>query len=255
MRIICLVYLLVALSTSFVLGQKPQEDKLNCQLERQSRINLQIGFSDPLYSRLSIPETLPLTGVTFGVEAAFPWRVKERFFFTNFKFGRVNYNVHFNDLSIGASQSRLSRNSTDIYENVYAGIGIGKQITKRFKNNTFLRIPISLNLIYLPFVETFGEDGFNLVPFGEYSFDIQNNLDNKANFSIVPEISIEYNIPFYGCYSFNLGIYYSRGFSTAYEGSIAIQRVNGDIVKESFQKPFTSFGLSVGFGIYRAKNK
>jgi hypothetical protein len=149
----------------------------------------------------------------------------------------------------------LSRNSTDIYENVYAGIGIGKQITKKFKNNTFLRIPISLNLIYLPFVETFEEEGFMQVPFREYSFNIENNLNNKANFSIVPEISIEYHIPFYGCYSLSLGIFYSRGFSNAYEGSIAIQRVNGEIVNESFGKPFNSFGFSIGYGIYRAKNK
>ncbi len=256
MKYFFLILLLFTLfRLNFVSCQVSQNSGIfECNLKKQARIELRIGGNERFFNKDLIPETLPIIGFNPSIHLTLPIKFKSKYYlYSKFIFGRSINNIHFNE--IGVTRSRIGINGTDLYSNIYVGTGIGSHFIKHLKNNSFIRIPISLNVIYFPFVETFSEEGFSPVPFRDYFVDIENNLDDRTNFSLTPELSFEYHFSLMGCTSFSLGMYYSRSFNTTYEGEVAIQRANGEIIRESFNKPFSSFGISISYGIFRLRNK
>jgi len=232
-----------------------KEDLTKCEIQKQSRLEIRLGASDRFISSPVAQEFTTSYGFSPSIHLTLPLRFNnENYLFTKLIFGGSLNNVAFMDKSPGY-QDRIPVLSTgEIYSNIYAGLGFGKHFIKVFKNNkSFLRIPLSLNVIYFPSVEEFGVDGFQPLMDLEYQFDIESNIGDKTNFSLVPEIAVEYHFVLNGCRSYSFGLYYSRGINIAHEGFVAIQRANGEEISQTYSKPFNSYGVSFSYGIFRAK--
>ncbi len=231
-----------------------KEEPPICEIQKQSRLEIRLGASDRFISSPIVPEYTASFGFSPGVHLTLPIRLKkENYIFTKLIFGGSTNSVVFRDKSPGYQNRPSVISGGDLYSNIYAGLAIGKHFIKEFKNKSFLRIPVSLNVIYFPFVEVFGPDGFRPLIAIDYQFDIESNIGDKTNFSLAPEVAAEYYFILNGCRSYSVGLYFTRGINVAHEGFVAIQRVNGETFSQEFSKPFNSYGVSFSYGIYRAK--
>ncbi len=230
-----------------------QESSDLCNKDRQSRLEVRLGGNERFIKDPIIPEYNSLTGFSPSVHLSLPFKISTSNYL-QFKliFGGSINNLNFNEVVNGSAVDNNISSRREIYSNTYVGVGLGKGFTLFEKENSFMRIPLSLNLIYIPTVEIIS-DGFIEVPLRNYEVDSTANYDDETNFSIVPEISAEYHFLSNGCTSFSIGLYYSRGINTVYEGEVRIRRADGEEFEQSYSKPFNSFGISFGYGIFRAK--
>jgi len=252
-----LIIIFFLFTTNTVIGQRTSkiiESKINCEIEKQSRIEIRAGVNEKFIQSPIVSEYSTPLGFSPSVHLTIPVKIRDSYFFTKLIFGGSINNVVFKDISPGFIDRVPTFASGTIYSNVYTGIGFGKHIIKPLKNKAFLSIPISLNCIYFPYVEVSGNEGFQPLPNIDYQFDVIANYADKTNFSLVPEIAVDYHFILNGCKSYSIGLYYSRGINVAHEGSIAIKKVNGEEFSQSFKKSFNTFGISFGYGIFKSKN-
>ncbi len=249
---VLLFYGIVGVLTSQVLDEY---HKITCDLDRHSKLEIRLGSSERFISKPIADEYKTLYGFNGSLHLTLPFKIYDKnYFFTKLIFGGSTNNVLFMELDPGSSAIGVPIVSGgSIYANIYGGVGLGKHFIKVFKNNSFLRIPVSLNVIYFPFIEGSSDNEFLPLMGLDYQFDIEANYEDKYNFSIVPEVAAEYHFTLPNCTSWSIGAYYSRGINIAHEGSIAIQRANGEVVSQTFRKPYNTFGFSLGYSIYREK--
>ncbi len=232
-----------------------QVSKVPCSLKSQSRLEIRLGANGRFITSSSIPEVETNVGFNPSATLTLPLKlVRNNYLFTKLILGGSYNNFGFKQIENGQVTSANAIVVSDSYTNIYAGIGLGKALLKKFKKGNFLRVPISLNVIYFPTVEVSSDNQFIPIFNQDYSSQSSVNYDDKTNFSLVPEIAIEYHFSNDRCLSWSLGIYYSRGVNIAHEGEISILRANGDIVSQSFEVPYSTFGVSFGYGIFRSKN-
>jgi len=228
-----------------------QEIQNEGNIKRQSRLEIRIGASERFVANPIIPEYNTLIGFHPSIHLTLPIRIPEdQFILSKLIFGGTINNIEFNQNTNGIYRGGTT---TTIYDNIYVGFGLGYAMNKKFSNGSFLRFPISLSGIYYPYVEISKEPGTQPVPGRDYEVEINSNYDEELNISIVPEIAMEYHFKNDFSRSFNIGVYYSRGFYTTYRGEIILQRANGERFSQSFSKPFNAFGISFGYGLYRKK--
>jgi len=65
----------------------------------------------------------------------------------------------------------------------------------------------------------------------------------------VPEVAVEYHFSLRGRTFMSFGVHYSRGVNNVYEGEVEVQKANGEILTQSYSRPFSSFGLSFGISL------
>jgi len=228
--------------------EKENIDKKYCNIQKMSSLTARLGASDRFITSPNNDFYKTPNGFNASGQLTLPFMLNPKFYllFKAAVGGSIN--------PIKFQLEENSEHGTDLYSNLYLGLGLGKAFIwqPHKKNESFVAITPFVNVIYFPFVEEFKDEDLRLAG-TDYLFDANNNLSDKNNFSIVPEIKIDYHFKFYGCNSISLGLYYSRGISNAFVGDVWIKDPDGEVSTHSYKKPFTAYGLAIGYNIFNRK--
>ena len=243
---------LAFLCPQIMIAQESEEkvniDKKYCNIQRMSSLTARLGASDRFITSPNNDFYKTPNGFNASGHLTLPFKLNPKFYLLL----KAAAGGSINPIKF---QLENSEHGTDLYSNLYLGLGMGKAFIWQpyKKNESFVAVTPFINVIYLPYVEEFKDENLSL-PGTDYLFDANNNLSDKSNFSIVPEIKIDYHFKFYGCNSLSLGLYYSRGISNAFVGDVWIQYPDGEVSTQSYKKPFTAYGLAIGYNIFNKKD-
>jgi len=229
--------------------EKKYIEKKYCNIGRKSTLSIHLGASNRLFTNPENEFYKSTYGFNPSANLTLPIKLKPKFYL-RFK---ASFGGNINMIRFQFAEN--SSGSTDLYSNYYMGFGLGKAFIwqPHKENESFITITPFFKLIYFPNAERWKNENLSLLG-TDYLFDSNNNLSDNSNFSFVPEIKIDYHFKFYGCNSLSVGLYYSRGINNAYIGDIWIQSPDGEVTTQSYKKPFTAYGVAIGYNIFNRKD-